>query len=508
VVNPWGSVPAGAVGLGLATAVLVVVAAGATKVEAQLARRGNEFRVNSVAGGDQTDPQIAALPDGGFFVVWRSNGDLLSRRFSSTSQPLGPELKVNETIPDTHPGQRLAVAGDGSVLVTWCAFMPPASSGIVGRRYDATGIPDGPPFTILERGSYWGVAVGATGASEFVVALARTVGPTGVGPIFLVADDGNQYNLAIGSAATDRYQIVWYDESLATMQGRSFAGERPSADTFPISMVNSSGHQGPAICSRPDGDFVVTWVTLERDEHSSGTLPVRYRAYDAQSAPLSSALAITPEEIGQKLGVPHQLIPAITCGMGTEFTVVWLESENPAFSVRGRRFVGDTSTPTFRIGLEGEPAGLSVARLTDGDDVATWSEWSAPTGCDVFAQRFTSRRGLNAPGDCNGDGEVTIDELVAIVQIILSGEDPVFTRKCLMADVDLNYVIGVNELVMAVNQSLRMVRGTAPAASVGANGSRPGALRSDGAGRLERSVHSRGLVRRRVIAKSLGHAHS
>ncbi|MEO8604328.1 MAG: hypothetical protein ABI629_17270 [bacterium] len=433
--------------------------------EARLARRGGEFLVNSVSGGGQQDPQIVALPDGGFFLLWQRGGNVVARRFGAASQPLGPEFQVNQTAPGTPQRSRVAAGSDGSVLVVWCAFMPPDQTGIVGRRYDSTGAAEGPQFTILDRGSYGGGAVATIGAHDFVVAWtddvalrarATTVGPTGTGGIFQVAQDGTQYDLAIGPYAAGAFHVVWYGEPLATMQGRSFSGERPTGDVFPISRVTSSTHQGPAICAHDAGDFVVAWVTTEDPGGNGTTSPVRYRIYDAASSPVTLPLAVTPEEINQDLGTPVQIYPAVACGPGSEFTVVWLDvTVYPEVSIRGRGFSDNTSTLDFRIGLVGESGGISVARLKDGDEVVTWNECTTSNECDVLAQRFTSASVSESAGDCNADGKVTISELVTIVNIILAGDSPAITRRCLMADTDLDYKVEIYELLSAVNESLR-----------------------------------------------------
>ena len=92
-----------------------------TRVEAALARRGGEFRLNSSRAGGISSPQVASMPDGGFFVVWQNNGDIIARRFDSASESLGLESIVNQTSPDTAPGQRVAASSNGSVLVVWSA---------------------------------------------------------------------------------------------------------------------------------------------------------------------------------------------------------------------------------------------------------------------------------------------------------------------------------------------------------------------------------------------------
>lgn len=57
---------------------------------------------------------------------------------------------------------------------------------------------------------------------------------------------------------------------------------------------------------------------------------------------------------------------------------------------------------------------------------------------------------LPCPGDCNGSGEVTIDELIRLVNIALGNLPP----TCPAGDLDSNGVIAINELVAAVNSAL------------------------------------------------------
>lgn len=63
----------------------------------------------------------------------------------------------------------------------------------------------------------------------------------------------------------------------------------------------------------------------------------------------------------------------------------------------------------------------------------------------------TATAGVPCPGDCNGSGEVTIDELIRMVNIAL-GNQPV--SNCLAGDVDGNGTIAINEIVTAVNAAI------------------------------------------------------
>jgi len=71
-------------------------------------------------------------------------------------------------------------------------------------------------------------------------------------------------------------------------------------------------------------------------------------------------------------------------------------------------------------------------------------------GCSDVTQS-TAAGPEDCAGDCNQDGEVTIDELLAMVNIAL-GLSPPF--RCRAADADCSGSVGVNELVGAVRHAL------------------------------------------------------
>jgi len=386
----------GCVGL----AVLSVAGVG----QGQLARRGGEFLINTVTDGDQRGSRIAVLPDGGFVVVWQSNGNVAARRFDAETRPLGPEFQVNSTTPGRGPAPSVAAAPDGSMLVAWESVTgEPVANGIVAQRFNSRGEPDGPQFDITEPPFAIGFepSVGAVGDQDFLVAWtekysyrgrARIVTPSGNGPSFYVADEGNQYDLASASTGDGSFRVVWYDEpgGQAEMQGRAFRNSEPTSDVFRIDGVSSGFHDGPAICTLEGDGFVVAWVTYVFDD-SGTTRPVTYRQYDATGVPITPLLRATPKE-----AEPQQGRPSLACGPERDFVIAWGEAPglySSIFNVRGRVFTPDGPLPVsdFTIGHRdgGDGDGASVARLTDGDLLVTWTDCGLPSGCDVFGQRFT-----------------------------------------------------------------------------------------------------------------------
>jgi hypothetical protein len=122
---------------------------------AQLARVGGEFQINTYTPGLQRSPRVAGLPDGGFVVVWESEGQdgdgtgLFGRRFGADGQPSSPEFQVNTGTSGSQRDPHVAVAGDGTFVVVWTTY-PPAPATIMGQRFATAGTPLGSEFEVLD----------------------------------------------------------------------------------------------------------------------------------------------------------------------------------------------------------------------------------------------------------------------------------------------------------------------------------------------------------------------
>jgi len=71
--------------------------------------------------------------------------------------------------------------------------------------------------------------------------------------------------------------------------------------------------------------------------------------------------------------------------------------------------------------------------------------------CSVLALSAMARPALGCVGDCNGDGAVAINELIAGVGIALGNQA---LSACPPFDADGNGSIAINELIAAVNNAL------------------------------------------------------
>ena len=108
---------------------------------------GDETRVNAVTTGNQQHPAVAALPGGGFVVVWESrdgqDGDgagVFARRLGDDGQPAGDERSI-AAVTAFHQEQPAVAATRNGFLAAWSSYSDGDDVGVFARRFDAAGQP-------------------------------------------------------------------------------------------------------------------------------------------------------------------------------------------------------------------------------------------------------------------------------------------------------------------------------------------------------------------------------
>jgi hypothetical protein len=459
----------GFVWLRVAAFAAVVLCLAAQAAPAKLARRGGEFRLNSVTEGDQQLRQVLTMPDGGFVVLFQNPGGVAARRFDVNANPLGPDVQITPVHPGINPVVRGAVSPDGTLLLAWMALVQPRGvdepvTGIVGARLDANLQRIGaflnisqPPYVVGSEPS-----VTALGNGQFVVAWqddtpqfprgrVRLVNPNGLGASFPITD-GTQYNFVpTWTEPSGSYIVAWYEPYYAEVRARKYRGENAAGSSFQISRVRTGFFQGPTVCTCQNGDLSIVWST-DGDEYEEST-PVFVARYSAVGAMVTEPFLADPEN-----GRPYQYLPSVACSE-SEYFVAWIEGNGPDSQrprIRGRLFARNGGIETeLAVGMKraADTDGAEVTQLGNGDWLMAWTDCHYLDGCDIFAQRYSEGPDLDCPGDCNRDRQVSIDELVLAASGALSG-DPLTVKRCLPADGDLDYLVSVDELVRAVARAL------------------------------------------------------
>jgi hypothetical protein len=117
--------------------------------------QGGELQVNTYTTGDQRAPALAALEGGGFVVAWQSNGSdgsgygVAGRRYAADGTAVGAEFQLSTYATGDQRAPVVAALEGAGFVATWQSDGQDGSgTGVFGRRYAATGEPEGGEFQV------------------------------------------------------------------------------------------------------------------------------------------------------------------------------------------------------------------------------------------------------------------------------------------------------------------------------------------------------------------------
>jgi hypothetical protein len=351
----------------LAVAVLVLAHHAFAQVPA-----GPEFRVNAYTYSNQWAPRAAFEPDGDFVVVWESvqDGDswgIVGQRFDASGVRRGGEFIVNAytTGPQTNPA--VAVGPRGDFFVVWYSDRDGSGWSVHGRRFHPSGMPNGGEFQVntYTTGYQYRPRIGRDGQGRFVVVWTSSPGQSGEYGVFARRFD------ATGAPLGDDFRVNTYT-----------TGPRRWAD---VSVAEG-------------GDFIVVWYGFPSDGSNGAVLAQRF---DATGNRLGMEFVVNTHTPN------NQLWPAVNVSPGG-IVVAWTSFDGdgdgdgvrarllePSGIPRGADFIVNTYTSGSQqlvgcqIGADGE-GNFVIAWDGPGDDPVRWWESGA------FLQRFDAsgaRRG-------------------------------------------------------------------------------------------------------------------
>ncbi|MCT4715741.1 Ig-like domain-containing protein [Enterobacteriaceae bacterium H18W14] len=228
---------------------------------------GTEQQINQRTNGNQDSPQVVALADGGFLVVYESyqggldnSGDgIIARRYGADGEPMMDEFLVNVTTNGSQRAPSVLAKEDGGYVITW----EDQNDKIIQRTYDADNEP-------------------ATG--EQVVASGSNMGSSG-GPEMASFTD---------PAHKGMYITVWNStEGPADKNGTGVVGQifgadgKPLGDAFQVNSTMDALQNYPDVITLKDGSFVVFW-----DSNDSGATNSDVRAVHYTVDPATGAVAV------------------------------------------------------------------------------------------------------------------------------------------------------------------------------------------------------------------------
>jgi hypothetical protein len=416
----------------------------AMRLDGTLSGSGSSFRVNVQGAGDQENPHVALLKNGGAAFVWQggqkgfqsiyarflttnntwlTTNDVLvstlitnvlnsyttnyitnittititnwNRRhteitgYTTTNIP-----SITTTVTTNASGNALnfqidpevAVLNNSNVVIVWSSCNEVSSNSmqdVYGQLFSPTGQKIGGEFLINQFTSYnqRSPSIAALKNGGFVVAWVSEQERTA----FNLGGINNTNGTApaqIGSPSVDIYARLYNSSGVAP------------ANEFPVN-TDSKPCANPAVAAASDGSFMVAWGA--RDIVNTDN------SWDIYARPFSSAgVGGTAVRVNTHV-YGDQYAPRIS-SIGTDYLIVWtsLGQDGSREGVFGQFMQSDTALTggefcvnTTTLGQQMQPA---IASDGAGRFLAVWTGSTfGPTSMDLFAQRYANVSAILQP---------------------------------------------------------------------------------------------------------------
>ena len=254
---------------------------------------GNEFKINSHFLDEQSNPAVAALSDGGFVVVWRSENQddedwgIYQQRYDATGNALGGEVLVNSEQDNSQEDPHVA-ALDGSYVVVWESEKQHGpTKEVFLQRYDNAGTALGGEEVVNEHKAGFQIQanVAALAGGGFVVLwegegtagtddwgiFAKVYDKDGVvvKADFLVNDVTADYQEQVVALGLDEggFVAAWKDDADKLIYGRAF--DKTFSARGARFVIDSSSNRQEAVSLEaiPDGGFIAAWQEKTSSTH-------------------------------------------------------------------------------------------------------------------------------------------------------------------------------------------------------------------------------------------------
>jgi hypothetical protein len=367
-----------------------------------------ETQVNTRSSSAQANSAIAMDPRGGALVVWSSyysgrSNDIVARQLDAAGARTREEFLVNAINVGNQTEPAAAIDRLGNLAVVWQAAGP--DEDIVLRLYDPYRIPLTSDLLVNLRtdGRQLYPCVASGRAGTFLVAwesrettlygdqgllCAQLFDLTGssIGDEILV--DPNVYNCRYPDAAMDaegNFVVVWMqDRSNHPIQARLFDPNGvPRTDPFVVNTTRVSSVTRPSVAMNSQGRFIIAW---DGDPNRAANDDVYARLYEPSGAPVGEPFLVNTIRDGA------QQWPQVAINDANEFVVAWEYDDGDPIDetdIYARRFAADGQpiAAEFRVNTytEGKQRYADVGLAADGTAFIVWeSDGQDGAGYGIF----------------------------------------------------------------------------------------------------------------------------
>jgi hypothetical protein len=337
------------------------------------------FRVNVQGAGDQENPRVALLQNGGAVFVWQGGQQgyqhIYARFLTSTNTfTTMNDVLVNTFTNNFQINPAVATLTNGNVIVVWGSFDeagPNSLQDVYGRIFSSTGQPVTGEFLINQFTSYnqRTPAVAALPNGGFVIVWVseqeRVVG----------AASANEVLPGLESyPSVDIYARIYNDSSGTTTNDEFLV----NADSNPCA--------NPSVAAGSNGSFMVAWGMRDMIDLTN-SLDIYARSFT------SAGVGSTVVRVNSYL-YGDQYAPRVSA-LGTDYLIVWtsMGEDGSLQGVYGQFLNEDTSEigGEFRVNTTTVSSQMQPTVASDGAEqfLVVWTSFTgAPYSFDLYAQRY------------------------------------------------------------------------------------------------------------------------
>ena len=355
-----------------------------------------DIQVNTTTtDNEQQYPSVAALNDGGFVIVWSSQGEdgsgwgVFGQRYDANGNTIDGEFQVNTYTIGDQRWASVAALEDGGFVVAWTSRDQDGSNdGIYAQRFDADGDP-------IQRSDGQGGMVN----DEFLVNTTTGNYQNSAHVTTLFSNGG--FLVTWQSIGNDDFNNPdWgvfgriFNPDGNPVPGYNSSGELAGGE-FQINSHVPNDQMSASAAGFADGSFVVVWQSGAQDgnDGQGGNAHGIYgQRYDDDGHLIGGEFAINTET------ALEQIYPSVATLETGGFVVAWATQaggHDNFYDIAVRLFDanGDAVGDEFRVhgAFDFDRNYPTVVALDDGGFVITWSSHQEDGSTyGVFGQRFDS----------------------------------------------------------------------------------------------------------------------
>jgi hypothetical protein len=358
----------------------------ARQVDGTLSGTLGTFRVNKQGAGDQENPRVALLKNGGAVFVWQGGQKGFQHIYAAFVNANNVFVTNNDILVDTFTNNfqinpAVATLASGNVVVVWGSFDEAGSDSlqdVYGQILSPTGQKIGGEFLVNQQYTAYNQrtpALAALANGGFVVVWVseqeQSAAPTPGAGSFMVT-----------SGSTAPHASVGIDAQLYDASGNAQGGEF---------FVNTDSNlcANPDVAADSDGGFMVAWDEKDLTSPTVNSLDIYARSFTSAGAGSGSTVVRVNSHL-----YGDQYAPRVS-SLGTDYLIVWtsMAQDGSREGVYGQFLRNNTSQIGGELRVNTTTINQQIQPVVASDGVSqfvtVWSSFTgSPYGFDLFAQRY------------------------------------------------------------------------------------------------------------------------